>query len=294
MFRTKFCNDILHIIASYLQFDDKVIFGNLCNKNFLRFYDFNNNPKFRLCDEIADILAPLEYYDDMVPPYRMCPDDILEGYITTRIKNGDNLQDDENSQDIENLEYWGFSNVYCDDLPYEGINTDMHHYKHKKLYRYCRDNYKFDDIFLTTLFLVHVKKIIDYIENNRIKIKYNKGISISELEHQLPMDHIEKLVYKYYEHALFYYNMNYFCRRCANFGHTSENEQCIFYNKDYVDQKIRKDHEQKEKERLEKERREETMKRLKCVHCKHNQKKNKCPENACINCCSTRHQGHMK
>ena len=372
----KFCNDILRIIASYLMFDEKVVFGKLCGMIFLRFYDFNNNPEFKMCDDISCIFAMSEnYYNDIKYSYMCFSNAIIENYIKTEIKNensdhentkdhvhdqdGSNDQDeDDNSNYTENEESeYDSDDDFDHDLdifPYYGVSRDIHKYQHKDDYWRNRDEYynhfdnrysggyNFDEIFNNSIFFVHIKKMIEYIENNEIKIKYNKEINhdaveghiyltkinslinLDALESQLPIDLISDNVCDYYANALLYSDMNDFCRRCANFGHSGEENECIFYNKEYADKKIQKklkreqEEKQKEEDRREKtiqqnlkrqqeekqkknakekkqlanEEHEKTWKLISCVRCKKNQRKQSCPENACVSCCSSKHQDH--
>src|SRR5437868_6039600 len=98
----KYCDDALRIIASYLSFDEKVVFGNLCDVNFLNFYDFANDPEFRLYDNILCVFAlPVCFDPDILFCYKYAKREIIEKYFEKEIKNEDN------------------------DLPYAGILTDV-------------------------------------------------------------------------------------------------------------------------------------------------------------------------
>lgn len=349
---TKICKDLLPIIASYLPFDEKVLFGKACDMNFLQILNFNNNPALRSSDDILGIfpyygvIDTYDYFqdvqDEIMRYYWDTSGEIIEKYSIKiiekyiAIKNPEkhddsksdwdnvdnsnvdnsetdityNSDDEVNSDDADNFEDKNNSddeNDYNDEndsgnennssihddlentnlsdhgnnleahndeknhLPYHNIDSDIHAFKHKD--EYMSFEYYFDDIFNDSICYIHTKKIIEYIENNGIKIKNDKEYTYyDELNDQIPLNTILDKVCEYYMNALLYDDMNHFCYRCANFGHTSEDTICIFYNKDYVDKK--------KEEGIE------------CVHCKRNQRKQICPEKACMSCCSMKHLGH--
>jgi len=239
----KCCNDTLHIIASYLQFDDKVLLGKLCNINFLQFYDFNNNPEFKLCDNILDIFTisdgstegnPLSggFICDQV--YWAMRHEIIEEYIIniTKIKKLEDLEDKKDTIDTIDT---------IDAIPYNGINADIYnfYYVYHFLNGVCLGGLTFENIFGKTVYYVRAKKIIEYIENNGVKIKYHIKINLDEIDDRLSfyISSFEKTIIDsvcdYYRNALLNDNMNYFCYRCANFGHMNESTKCIFYNKEH-------------------------------------------------------------
>ena len=100
-------------------------------------------------------------------------------------------------------------------------------------YDYYKHDY-FEDIFYESIHDIFTKKVIECIEDNECNLKYDKEIQKESLEDILPIYDIYNSVYDVYINALNRDNMDYFCHRCANFNHESDDKCCIFYNDDFA------------------------------------------------------------
>jgi len=284
---------------------------------FLKFYDFTA-PAYRLFDNMSELFECFEdFNDDKLYEYLYLPGAIVKDYLEYRIEN--NLDKTENSEDdVFDKKYDNDDNY--NHLPYNGIASDVHDHAERGSCGY--DN--FHNIFNKTIANICIKKIIEYIEDNGIKEKYNKKITLDEIKNIMQFNEILYSVIEHYEDALFDNNMNKFCDRCANFGHDMQEVNCIFYYADrekekrefnlqqrnenkFINKKLQR---KKMKKQMRIERRLKDEKTIKkkdkaydeeqtrirelnaCVCCKSNRKKLSCPENACRKCCSTDHQGH--
>jgi len=142
--------------------------------------------------------------------------------------------------------------------------------------------------FLETFHQVYVRKFLEYIEDNTIDIQYSYDENIFELDN---IDLFEAVI-DYYKESYKNEDIEFFCEKCSVFGHHNTSKECLFYQKSFVDDKIKKDvyyelHtiinkiisiDEEEKRRILRD-------PLLCISCKKYNKKKNCIANSCASCC---------
>lgn len=196
--------DIYRYFIKFLNFNDKIIFSKLINKNLLKninFMDKKKNSKnlselFCICNECFDNLTNNIYH------------------TLTYKYNYFLLNDKENEK------------YYMENTIYIKSNIIKEHIE----YIYSNSYYIAIRSFLEVLDL---KKIV-------LDIKPYECIFHLELKNEI-YDLIHEHIEKKYEDGIFNNLLHIFCEKCGNFGHYSYSNKCILYNKKYINKEIKYD-----------------------------------------------------
>ncbi|VBB19071.1 hypothetical protein YASMINEVIRUS_1603 [Yasminevirus sp. GU-2018] len=181
-----------------------------------KYYDFSNKD-FATYENLSQIFECIEKEDYFVDVFFDFYWDIFhECYENYKQKNPtfdiDDLTDDSQFA-----------------LPYVEWIDDVIKYENQKL---C--DMTLFSIFMKTYPDVYVKKILEWIESNKLPKKYqryDRAVSKSFFEDVLP-DDIFSNVCEYYVYAFDHLDMNKFCHRCGVFGHKSDQKCCPVYSEE--------------------------------------------------------------
>lgn len=302
-------DDILYQIIEYLPFENKIIFGKYCKKNFLKFYDFNSKDyEFKDLDNIFD---EDDYIGDVIYDLKYCTIDyelVLHKYIEcnkrTYIENNFKqfYSTDDDTDDDSNNSYDSYdtddTDVFVDkicNLPIEKFLKKIEYYNDSRYGIYSRFKNVFeeelDDILHNSVYYIYLRILIEKIEEYSLDIKYDVKIGVFNLYELLPVS-IDDEITEYYISSFENENIDtdVICSRCGLFGHNNISEKCIFYDKKYENNKIKKFAEYIINDLLDnvyiinQERIRKELYMCKGQNC-NNKKSNKCLFDKCKNCC---------
>jgi hypothetical protein len=246
-------NEILLHVTQYLNFKDKINFGRICNKSFLKFYNFDNL-EYTL-KEITDIFSIFknddtdEYVCEFMTENQFnygCEIEnylIVYSYLEDIIENQDDDSDFDSIRDDLEILYYNDENIINDEMDnkIEKISDKIQRVYNNTYFDYELQQ-EMNSFFLSSICSIYTRKFIEHIENKNLPIKYDPSMNILD-EHD-----VMKEVVKYYKYVLINnFDINKFCKKCASFGHIGYSKECIFYNTKYAN--IQMKIEEKELER---------------------------------------------
>ena len=151
-------DDILFNISKYLPFEYKITFGKICNKNLIKFYDFNSdNYTYK---KLYDLMEPDDEYI-MDIKYYIDYHKILEKYIQKNKK----IYLESNKLDYVDFQEKTNDEIYS--LPINEFLNLIEYYRRYNRYRNIFDE-DLEDILFRSIYGIYVRIMIEYIEYNDI------------------------------------------------------------------------------------------------------------------------------
>lgn len=214
-------DDILFNISKYLPFEYKIIFGKICNKNLIKFYDFNSdNYTYK---KLYDLMEPDDEYI-MDIKYYIDYHKILEKYIQKNKK----IYLESNKLDYVDFQEKTNDEIYS--LPINEFLNLIEYYRRYNRYRNIFDE-DLEDILFRSIYGIYVRIMIEYIE-------YNDIIYSKDIQNEIDIsENIENYYISVIENDI---DMDLFCSRCGLFGHDNISELCILFNEKFRDKEINK------------------------------------------------------
>jgi hypothetical protein len=205
--------DIFRYFSEYLNFDDKISFSKLINKNLIKNIDIFNkkyNKKnlsefFYICGDCFDNLSN-DMYHTLTYNYK-------NFLLYNSDENDDNDDDNEEEEEyINNNDIIIRSSIIKDEIEF--------------IYSNC--------------YYIAVKAFLEILDSKNISLNIENYECIFHLE--LSED-IYELIYDkmqcIYENAIINNLLEIFCEKCGNFGHCSLSNKCVLYNKNYINKEIK-------------------------------------------------------
>jgi hypothetical protein len=227
-----YIDDIFRYLLEFLNFDDKIAFGKLVNKNLVKNIDIFNkkyNKKllseyFYICGDCFDNLSNDMYHS------------LIYKYNNFLSYNNENSDDTENSDD----EYTYANN---DIIIRSSVIKDQIEFIYSNCYYIAVRAF---------LEILDSKNIILNNENNKcilldkihkidMKLDYDSynscifHLELNEDTYELIYDKMQDI----YENAITNNLLDIFCEKCGIFGHCSLSNKCVLYNEYYEKQEIK-------------------------------------------------------
>ena len=256
MNKVLYLTDILQEVTSFLEFEDKIRFGKLINKNLCLNFNYNHLNHYSIYSIFSNIASDDDAYCEYLS-------DFLSRFTSDLNEYYDN---------------------YCG---YDETDFMNDYYNNISIFRHS----ELTDLFYSTYIELYCRNILEYIENNNIKLEFWK-YNIEELEEITDSYNIHTKIISYYQELFLLdfdgmFDLNYFCQRCGSFDHHSTSKKCIFWNENYENAIIYKNTNEIINsivyKIMENEIQSETSNR--CIICKNNMKKYSCIYSACRICC---------
>lgn len=285
--------DLLSKLIQHLALEDKIKFGKMCNRKFLKFYDFTSDDYglkdlydlFGADDGIFDILDDLKYYVDyalILKKYIICNQKM---YVESGLVNV-HLYADEIADNC----------TYVDNICKLPLDIFLYKIRYGDRYREYKPfnnvfEEDFDEIFRRSIYLVYVRLLIQTIESYSLDIKYDENSSSFDIKLPTSLStEIEKYYISVFDEKI---DTDRVCTKCGLFGHENISKDCVLYNEQYADIKIKKEvsillsNMKREVEYMYRAEKRETIRlatKCKSDRCS-SSKSSKCILEMCKNCC---------
>ena len=202
-----YIDDIFRYFTEFLNFDDKIIFSKLINKNLVKNIDIFDkkycnkdlSEYFYICGDCFDNLSNDMYHT------------LTYNYKNFLLYNSEENNDSEEEY-IDNNDIIIRSSIIKDEIEF--------------IYSNC--------------YYIAVKAFLEILDSKNIILNIENYECIFHLElgediYELIYDKMQNI----YENAIINNLLEIFCEKCGNFGHCSLSDNCVLYNKNYKKKEVK-------------------------------------------------------